>query len=157
MGQHEAFFQRYPPSWEYFKPENYGEYPLHQRKRLAQYDNATRYNDRVVGTIFRLYQDENALVFYFPDHGMDLYETASDYCGHANPRNPKSFDFSCQIPFFIYATERYRQAFPQQIEQIEHSLNKPFNTKDLIYTLMQITGWELAQDGGKNGHGLLHD
>ena len=146
MGQHENFYQRYPNSWKYFKPEDYKDRPEHQREILAQYDNATRYNDHVVASIFDLYKDECALVFYFPDHGMDIYETDPNHCGHASAREQKSWDLSLHIPFFIYATDSYRQAYPDQVAQMEHSINNPFNTKDLIYTLMQITGWKIAKD-----------
>lgn len=157
MGQHEEFTRRYPSSWEYFKPGDYKEYPVHQRERLAQYDNATRYNDHVVASIFNLYKDECAMVFYFPDHGLDLYESDPNYIGHAADRSQKSWDVSCQIPFFIYITDSYQEAFPQQVEQLRNSLHKPFNTKNFIYTLMQITGWKLSQDTDKEDQGLLYD
>ena len=157
MGQHEDFTHRYPSSWEYFKPEDYREYPAHQRERLAQYDNATRYNDHVVTSIFNLYKNDCAMVFYFPDHGLDLYESDPNYIGHAADRSQKSWDASCQIPFFIYVTNSYQEKFPQQVEQLRHSLHKPFNTKNIIYTLLQITGWKLSQDNGKEGQYLLQN
>ena len=82
MGQHEAFKWRYPAAWKFFNPEDYPDYKEHQRVYMSQYDNATRYNDHVVASIFDIYKDKEALVFYFPDHGLDLYETDPDYCGH---------------------------------------------------------------------------
>ena len=155
MGQHEDFCQRYPDSWEYFKAEDYEDRPMQQKELLAQYDNATRYNDHVVASIFKLYKDVCALVFYFPDHGMDLYDTDPNHCGHAIMRDQESWDVSCIIPFFIYTTDHYRQLFPQQVEQIKNSLNNPFNTKDHIYALLQITGWEMTNYDGKIGNTFL--
>ena len=157
MGQHEDFTNRYPSSWEYFKSEDYKECPAHQQERLAQYDNATRYNDHVVSSIMNLYKDECAMVFYFPDHGLDLYESAPNYIGHAADRSQKSWDISCQIPFFIYVTDSYQETFPQQVEQLRKSLHKPYNTKNFIYTLMKITGWKLSQETDKEDQGLLYD
>ncbi len=157
MGQHESFYQRYPQAWDYFKAEDYKDFPRHQRERLAEYDNATRYNDHVVASILSLYQDQCALVFYFPDHGMDLYESSTDYCGHANIRSQESCDISCQIPFFIYASDRYLEAYPHQADCIRRSLDNPFNTKNLIYALLPITGWKLADDDSQNGKALLLD
>lgn len=157
MGQHENFYQRYPDSWNYFKADDYKDRPVHQREVLAQYDNATRYNDHVVASIFELYKDECALVFYFPDHGMDMFETDPNHCGHASAREQKSWDLSCRIPFFIYTTDHYRQLFPQQAEQIEASLNNPFNTKELIFALLQITGWKMTNYDGKIGKTFLSD
>ena len=152
MGQHEEFTRRYPSSWAYFKPEDYSDIPSNQRERISQYDNATKYNDYVVASIFNLYKDKSALAFYFPDHGLDLYESDPKYVGHAADRSQKSWDVSCQIPFFVYVTDSFHEAFPKQAEFIENSLNKPFNTKDLIKFLMQITGWKLSQDNIKNSN-----
>lgn len=157
MGQHENFYQRYPSTWNYFKADDYKDRPMHQRELLAQYDNATRYNDHVVASIFELYKDKCALVFYFPDHGMDLYDTDPNYCGHAIMRDQTSWDVSCIIPFFIYTTDNYRHFFPQQVEQIKNSLNNSFNTKDLIFALLQITGWKITNYNGKNGKTFLCD
>lgn len=154
MGQHEAFKWRYPAAWKFFNPEDYPDYKEHQRVYMSQYDNATRYNDHVVASIFDIYKDKEALVFYFPDHGLDLYETDPDYCGHVREPVQASWDVCCKIPFFIYIPERYRAAHPEQVEKLEHSVDHPFNTGDMIYTLMQITGWN-AKGNEPNGRGLL--
>lgn len=154
MGQHEAFQWRYPSSWNYFKPEDYTDYKEHQRLNMAQYDNATRYNDHVVASIFDVYKDKEALLFYFPDHGLDLYETDPDYCGHVREPVQASWDVCCKIPFFIYVPERYKAAYPEQVEKLARSINRPFNTGDMIYTLMQLTGWK-AEGKEAGGNGLL--
>ena len=155
MGQHEAFIYRYPKTWEHFKPSDYSELPTEQRKAIAQYDNATRYNDHVVARIFDLYKEKDALVIYFPDHGLDLYETSPDYCGHAREEDdPSSWNVSCQIPFFVYITDQYRANHPLQVEKLTSSVDHPFNTRDLIYALMEITGWEAVGKPCK-GRGLM--
>ena len=154
MGQHEAFEWRYPSSWNYFKPKDYTDYKAHQRLYMAQYDNATRYNDHVVASIFDVYKDKEALVFYFPDHGLDLYETDPNYCGHVREPVQESWDICCKIPFFIYVPERYKAAHPDQVEKLEQSIDRPFNTGNMIYTLMQLTGWEATGKYAK-GRGLF--
>lgn len=156
MGQHEAFKWRYPSSWEYFKPNDYSDFKDHQRLYMAQYDNATRYNDHVVASIFDIYKDKEALLFYFPDHGLDLFETDPNYCGHVREPVQESWDVCCKIPFFIYIPERYRAAHADQVEQLEHSIDRPFNTGNMLYTLMQLTGWE-ATGKQANGRGLLSE
>ena len=155
MGQHEAFIYRYPKQWEHFKADDYQELPAHQRQLIAQYDNSTRYNDHIVASIFDLWKDQCVLAFYFPDHGLDLYETRDNYCGHALENNQRSWDAACQIPFFIYVSDSYREAFPEQVERISQSLDKPFNTRDFIYALLQLTGWRLPDKTVGQDHLLL--
>ena len=155
MGQHEAFIYRYPKEWKHFKPSDYSELPAAQRETIAEYDNATRYNDHVVASIFDLYKDKDALVIYFPDHGLDLYETSPTYCGHAREEDdPSSWNVSCQIPLFVYITDSYRTNHPLQVERLERSVDHPFNTRDLIYALMELTGWE-AEGRPSKGRGLM--
>ena len=156
MGQHEAFRKRYPPSWDYFNPDDYTEYKSNQRLLMAQYDNATRYNDHVVASIFDIYKDKDVLLFYFPDHGLDLFDTDEHYCGHVRDMVQESWDVCNIIPFFIYVPEPYRAAHPEQVEKLEHAVNRPFNTGDMLYTLMQLTGWE-AEGKAVKGRGLLEE
>lgn len=156
MGQHEAFRKRYPPSWDYFNPDDYTEYKSNQRLLMAQYDNATRYNDHVVASIFDIYKDKDVLLFYFPDHGLDLFDTDEKYCGHVRDMVQESWDVCNIIPFFIYVPEPYRAAHPEQVEKLEHAVNRPFNTGDMLYTLMQLTGWE-AEGKAVKGRGLLEE
>ncbi len=83
MGQHEAFQSRYPKAFERFKAKDYLTFPEHQREVLAAYDNATLYNDYVVSSIIDLYKDKDAVVFYFSDHALDVFDTDPDFFGHA--------------------------------------------------------------------------
>ena len=158
MGQHEAFTRRYPTeTWNYFKPSDYTEFKEHQRVDMAQYDNATRYNDHVVASLFDIYKDKEALVFYFPDHGLDLFETDPNYCGHVREPEPRSWEVCCKIPFVIFVTDKYREVHPSQVEKLEQSVQQPFNTGDLIYTLMKITGWSVAGKEPVNRKYLLSE
>ena len=143
MGQHEEFVSRYPSKWNQFKPSDYPELPAHQREAIAQFDNATLYNDYVVASIFDLYKEANALLFYFPDHGLDLYDTTPDYCGHAQESDPRSMEICRQIPFFVYPTDQYREAHPDQVEQLTQAASQPFNIRDLIPLLLKITGYKI--------------
>lgn len=76
MGQHPSFRERYPDGFNFFKSTDYeSEHP----QILADYDNAT----------IDKYNDMDAIVFYFSNHGLDIFETDANYAGHAK-NTPKS-------------------------------------------------------------------
>ena len=51
MGQHIAFGERYPKEWEHFTAAMYPHLPKDEANIVAQYDNATLYNDYVLSRI----------------------------------------------------------------------------------------------------------
>lgn len=155
MGQHEAFWLRYPNKWEHYRELDYLDKPQKQRKALASYDNATLYNDYIVYSIIQQYKDEKAIIFYFPDHGLDLYETDESFFGHAQLISSKSVEISRQIPFFIYVSDSYKQSQPLEIDKIEKSLSKPFNTENFIYSLMDIVGYRFAENDDVETYSLF--
>lgn len=142
MGQHENYENRYPSTWTKFKPTDYTNETDNQRWLISQYDNATLYNDYIVASILRIFEDEEVLAFYFPDHGMDIFETDPEVCGHARGTDPKSVATAREIPFFIYMSDLYKERHPSQIQMVQESIDKPFNTENFIYTLMDIAGWK---------------
>lgn len=139
MGNHEAFNLRYPPEYSIFQISDYRDYPENQREIRAHYDNSVLYNDYVVSEIINIFSDKEAIVFYFSDHSLDIYESDSDFFGHARP-NAKSIEVSEQIPFMVYTSPLYRQHFPNKVESIKRSQNCAFRTDDLIYTIMDVAG-----------------
>lgn len=77
IGSHYSFNRRYPKYFNKYSPNDYREYPEHQRYNLATYDNSILYNDSVIYKIINLFQNKESIVFYFSDHSIDLYNNAS--------------------------------------------------------------------------------
>lgn len=140
IGQHHKFALRYPDEFKKFKKKDYKSYPKHQRQKLADYDNATLYNDYVVSEIFKNYKDSESIVIYFPDHGVDIYESDPDFVGHAKKNNEASEFVAKQIPFFVYVSPKYKEKFPGMVEKIQQNVNRTFCTDDMLYTIMDIAG-----------------
>lgn len=140
MGSHSTFKNRYPLSFNKFKPEEYMMRPKHQRENLATYDNSILYNDSVVYEIIHLFQNKETIIFYFSDHAIDAYESSDNYMAHAKGNNPESIEAGTNIPFMIYTSPLYQQNFPNEMEQIKRSTEQPFRTDDMIYTIMDIIG-----------------
>ena len=145
MGQHENFEKRYPHDYERFKSEDYGEYPQHQRNHLASYDNATLYNDFVVNSIMNRYKDQDAVVFYFSDHGLDLFDTDPNYFGHAKATEESQAQGK-KIPFMVYVSPVFKKLHPDKIEKMKSSTNKPFCTDKFIYAVMDVAGYRFVNN-----------
>lgn len=138
MGNHAEFRERFPDSFAVFGADEYQDHPASQRSILADYDNSLRYTDWVINEVFDMFKDDEAVVVYFPDHGLDLFHTRSDYYLHALVANPESVAYATQIPLLIYVSEKYRNRFPDIVNRMSKSLNNNFRTEDLIYTVMDI-------------------
>lgn len=137
MGNHFDFNRRYPATFNRFKATDYPNNLSTQRQTLAEYDNSVLYNDSVVYELMKAFENEEAIVFYFPDHGLDLFYTSDDYAAHAK-QTPESQKVGKEIPFVIYLTDRFRKRYPLMVERMQESVDKQFCTDDLIYTLMDI-------------------
>lgn len=142
MGSHSNFINRYPKSFNVFNQEDYLDSPNHQRENLSTYDNSILYNDSVVYEIMNLFSKKEAIVLYFSDHAIDIYESSNTYIAHANVQNPRSVEAGKRIPFMIYTSPLYKEQFPYEIEQIKQCLKQSFRTDDIIYTVMDIIGIE---------------
>ena len=139
MGSHFKFSKRYPESFDRFHADEYAKYPSHQCQVLAEYDNSVLYNDSIVYELMTMYENKEAIVFYFSDHGLDLYNSSPDYYGHAK-KTEASFHWGQEIPFFVYVTPAYKQRFPERVKQIEAAMNGDFRTDNMFYTIMDLIG-----------------
>lgn len=147
-GQHIVFSERYPKQYAIFQPSDYNDTAREtaQRQTLAEYDNATLYNDYVVNAIIEKYDDTDAAIFYFSDHGLDIYDTDSDYCGHAITAIPESVSLCREIPFMIYLSPKYMDSRPEMAERIRNSSRNEFCLDKLVYVVMECAGIKFAFD-----------
>lgn len=143
MGQHSDFAKRYPPAFSRFSAEQYGERPEQQRNDFATYDNACLYNDFVVDSLFCMLKDRYAAGIYFSDHGLDFYESAPDYCSHANTSNAVSVAAGLRIPMVVYMPLPYRRQQPAVVRSVETTAAEHYNTEQLPSLLEQLTGYSV--------------
>ena len=145
MGQHVEFKKRYPKEFKVFTEKDYSLYPDNQRNILAAYDNATLYNDFVVNALMDLYKDDDAILFYFPDHGLDLFDSDKNYFGHAKI-NEKSQKAAKQIPFIVYVSPIFQSKYPEKVVAMRNNVDKFYSTDKLIFSIMDILGYEFAEN-----------
>lgn len=140
MGSHYQFNERYPEEFNKFKPAEYSSFPNSQRENRAYYDNSVLYTDYVVSEIIRQFENEETLLFFFPDHSIDLYRSSADYVGHGKYANDVSSKYGHEIPFIVYVSDKYKQRFPAEVERIRKYVDKDFSTNDFVLSVMDILG-----------------
>lgn len=138
MGSHSKFKDRYPIEYQKYNYEDYVDLRDYQREVAANYDNSILYNDYVVSQIMSEFSNEESIVFYFPDHGIDLYESSDSYYGHAIPGNVVSETAGKSIPYMIFCSKKYQSTFPDDIEKIDQERTDSIETESFIYYLMDL-------------------
>lgn len=145
MGSHCSFKDRYPKEFEYFTLADYEDRNLStdSKQLLAEYDNSILYNDFVIKNIIDVVKEKDAIVIYFSDHGLDVFNTSDNYIGHAKIGNNESVRIGKEIPFMVYITDEYKRLRPEIENRINNSQSKCFRTDSVMYTIMDIAGINL--------------
>ena len=140
FGQHFTFADRYTPPFRRFTEADYSKnLSQSEREVVAHYDNATLYNDSVVDTIIKKYQDKKCLVLYFSDHGEEIYEI-DDYMGHGNAIHRPSIKYQLRVPLMIWTSPKFRERYPDVVQRINDSKHKPLITQNLSHFLFDVAG-----------------
>ena len=146
MGSHFLYDKRYPSEFARLAAEDYSKTHAHlsvdNRQKVAEYDNSILYNDSVVYEIMKRFENKDAVVVYFSDHGQDVFDSSDDYAGHAKIGNAKSEEAGENIPFMVYTSELFREKHPGLQQRIENAVNRPYRTDSIMYTIMDIAGVE---------------
>jgi heptose-I-phosphate ethanolaminephosphotransferase len=139
-GSHPQFSERYPKSFDVFKPKTYNEYAENLRREMAEYDNTVLYNDYVVSEIIARYADDDAIVIYFSDHSLQLGETSTGLVGHAlDANNDQIKDYCRRIPMLVYRSPKFDAAHPDLVSAVDSLTSRPFNTIRLIDLVTRLT------------------
>ena len=146
-GQHIDAKDRYPhDKFSRFSAKdirNNAPYMTESKKQdIANYDNATYYNDYVVNHIINLYRDKNTVMVYFSDHGEEVYDYR-DSKGRveAAPGQEKEWlKYQFEVPFVIWCSDKYKTLHPDVVRRIKASLNRPFMTDNTCHLLFDLAG-----------------
>ena len=145
MGQHFLYYDRFPHNKEF---DHYTTDSIKQnlsfltpmsKKVIADYDNATRYNDSVVGMIINHYKTRNAVLIYLSDHGEEIFDY-QDRQGRSweKPIPKQVIKYQYEIPFFIWCSDIYQNKHPDIISNILSATNKPFSSDNLCHVLFHL-------------------
>ena len=110
------------------------------RKSIAEYDNATWYNDYVMKQIISLYAHRNAVVIYVSDHGEEEYDyrPSAGRKGSDDLKNMLYYQYS--VPMMVWFSDVFKKKYPNKVQQIKASVSKPFMTDDLCQMLFDLGG-----------------
>ncbi len=136
IGSHSAYANRYPASFKYFKEP----FP---RKNLSKeghallnaYDDSIRYTDYVLAQMITMLKSVlgKSFLLYLSDHGEDIFDTdTKKILGHSQLANKPM----TEIPFLLWCSQEYIKALQGGEARIESTLEKPYNSQDVIHTIL---------------------
>ena len=144
FGQHLKAKIRYPESFSYFKGSDIPREDLDEQEReiVAEYDNATRYHDMVVGMILDAFREQDAVVVYLSDHGDNIYDgpghrygrTAGGLTDEESKKNIR------EIPFLVWCSETFLQKRPEVYERLCLRAHQPVCLDDVAHLLFDLGG-----------------
>jgi heptose-I-phosphate ethanolaminephosphotransferase len=145
-GQHIYATYNFPHErFSVFQPSDYLPHKIsidvRQVQEVADYDNATLFNDYVVSSIMRWYQGRSAMVVYLSDHGEEVHDYR-EFLGrsHEDDPTPEAIKYQFQVPFMIYVSDVYKQSNPQVVERIIAAQGRKFMSDDLPHMLLGLSG-----------------
>ena len=147
MGQHFEAGKRFPhQSFSVFQEKDVPNRAVYmteeKRQEVADYDNATLYNDYVLKKVMDLFREEPTVMISFSDHGEEIYDYR-DSKGRADAENQTErmyWKYQYQIPFTIWCSDKYIERNPEQIKAIKNSIDKSWMTDDLCHLVFRIGG-----------------
>lgn len=136
QGQHFPYGDKYPHPGVFTVDDITVDKPWlndERRQQVAEYDNATHYNDSVVGAILDRWRDKPTVVFYFGDHGEDVWDLGVTAARNlVDKDNPQWLDRQFHIPFMIWMSDKFLQDFPEKAAAIRDAADREKGTIDLL-------------------------
>lgn len=147
-GQHFAAVDRYPGGKGYDRwsgdsiPYTRPWLSPEKRSVVAQYDNATFYNDCVISEIMRRYGSTPTIFVYFSDHGEEMYDTSDCVVRNEPPLDDMDgwFERQFSVPVFFFANKEYINLRPEKWNQIRNSANKDGMLDNIGHTILNLAG-----------------
>ena len=147
LGQHIRAAERFPhtPSFLHFTVDSINRHESwmtdEKRQCIADYANATLYNDYVLNKIFEMFKNTNTVLVYYSDHGDEVYDYRDSMGRIGNLElDSKKAQYFHEIPFMIWCSDGYIKRHPGTIEQIRKAQNKPFMTDNLCQLMFHLGG-----------------
>lgn len=141
-GQHLPANKCYPKDFERFTTSEIQREDLDERQKgfVAEYDNATLYNDFVIHQIINCFRQKDAIVLYLSDHGENVYDGKSLTLGRLafNSTEEETNENINRIPFVVWCSDTFITNHPDKYESLKTSSDKMFCSDDIPYLLLDI-------------------
>ena len=145
-GQHTNYHDRFPKDRKHFNEKDYKKDWPEMSKRcrmlLADYDNATLYNDSIMSEVIKRFEDEDAIVVYMSDHGEEAFGNGMEIFGR---NHSATIDFRLaheeyEIPMWIWYSNEYAKKHPNIVKQVKEACHRPFMTDNISQVLLYLAG-----------------
>lgn len=137
-GQHYTYSQRFPKEYVKFTAKDYNQaIPEEQRQVIADYDNATLYNDFVIDKIIKKFKNYYCCLFYFSDHGEEVYELR-DYVGHGNAEHSPNLNYQMRVPLMVWFSPSFYSANGELAEKMREAQHYPICTDDIGHSILDV-------------------
>lgn len=142
MGQHNTYRDRYPEGFAHFTKSDYEHFDGLSKRgavTMAEFDNATLYNDYVMHTLIEKLRDKTAILIYSPDHGEEAYDYRE--VGMRGIEAPiASVRLYYEVPVMIWLSDSFRQKYPGIVSALRSNTHKAIYNSDLPQTILDIAG-----------------
>ena len=141
MGQHVDASDRFPSSYHLFSESDVDRNDLSslEKQRIADYDNATLYNDYVLSSIINYFDSTNAVLIYLSDHGEEVYDYRHVLGRtHEFPKKPQALHYQYEVPFVIWCSDMFSNRNESIVNSIKTALSRPYMTDNVCNLLFHI-------------------
>lgn len=148
QGQHINAATRYPHNEEFTKftvdsaLRNEKYLTKEKKQRIADYDNATYYNDWVLKQIIDLYRNSNTILVYFSDHGDEVYDYRDQFGREFGTFTPNKLKYQFEVPFVVWCSDIYQERHANTVSLLRQVADRPFMIDKLCHLLFHIGGIE---------------
>lgn len=144
MGQHTTYGYRYPKEYKRYHAKDYDWPSLSHKNKmiLADYDNATLYNDYIIDELLKRWEDEEVVVVHMSDHGEEAFGDGKPIFGrqHSAEIDYRLAHEEFEVPFWIWCSKKYRRNHPDVVKRIKAAKDLPFMTDNLSHLLLYLAG-----------------
>ena len=142
-GQHVSYGSRFDESFCYFTPDSIDRKKLNRQQKqiVADYDNATLYNDQVFADICRFFESDDAVVIYLSDHGEEVYDYI--WMFGRTPGDDISAPiayYEFEIPMVMWFSPLFRQNHPDIVKKAKSVYKEPFISSNISQLILGLAG-----------------
>lgn len=146
QGQHINAATRYPHNEEFTKftvdsvQRNEKYLTKEKKQRIADYDNATFYNDWVLKQIIDFYRNRNTILIYFSDHGDEVYDYRDQFGREFGTFTSNKLKYQFEVPFVVWCSDTYQERHASTVSLLRQVADRPFMIDKLCHLLFHIGG-----------------
>lgn len=147
IGQHHSAEDRYPKDRfnKFHSSDIKRDAPYLGEKEkayIANYDNATLYNDHVIGNIIEYFKDKNTILVYFSDHGEEVYDYRNQCARDHGKLTADKLKYQYDIPFWVWCSDAFNDCYPNKVEDIKAATKRPMIIDNVCHMLFNAGGIE---------------